>query len=248
MMRLEMRASKLGRQARPVGRHAVDAVDGADGDDVLVGALVAHHADASAPAAARRRPARACSYQPARADLLVDDRVGRLQDARRAPPSTSPRMRIARPGPGNGWRPTIVGGNAEHRAELAHLVLEQLAQRLDELELHPLGQPADVVVALDRRRRALEGDRLDDVRIERALRQELDVADSWRASSSKTSMKVSPMIRRLRSGSVDAGQARRGSARPRRPPRCGSERRRAGSPSPASPRRGAAGRCRRRCR
>ena len=65
--------------------------------------------------------------------------------------STSPMMRIARPGPGNGWRPVIVGGNAEGGAELADLVLEELAQRLDELETHALGQAADVVVALDGR-------------------------------------------------------------------------------------------------
>ena len=36
----------------------------------------------------------------------------------------------------------------------AHLVLEELAQRLDELEVHLLGQAADVVVALDDRARA----------------------------------------------------------------------------------------------
>src|ERR1051325_11734783 len=33
------------RQARPVGGHAVDALDRADRDHVVVGALVAHHAD-----------------------------------------------------------------------------------------------------------------------------------------------------------------------------------------------------------
>ena len=40
---------------------------------------------------------------------------------------------------------------AELDAERAHLVLEELAQRLDQLQLHPLGQAADVVVALDHR-------------------------------------------------------------------------------------------------
>src|SRR5882724_12929232 len=34
---------ELVRQPRPVGRHAVDALDGADRDDVLIRALVAHH-------------------------------------------------------------------------------------------------------------------------------------------------------------------------------------------------------------
>ena len=115
---------------------------------------------------------------------------------------TSPMMRMARPGPGNGWRPVIDGGNAEGGAELAHLVLEELAQRLDELEPHALGQAADVVVALDGLRRALERHRLDDVRIERALGEELRRRAAACASSSNTSMKVTPMIRRFFSGSV----------------------------------------------
>ena len=57
-------------------------------------------------------------------------------------------------------------------AELAHFVLEQLAQRLQQLEVHLLGQAADVVVALDHMRlaRARAG-RFDHVGIDRALRQ-----------------------------------------------------------------------------
>ena len=39
---------------------------------------------------------------------------------------------------------------AERHAELAHLVLEQVAQRLEQLQAQRLGQAADVVVALDR--------------------------------------------------------------------------------------------------
>ena len=60
-------------------------------------------------------------------------------------------------------------------AERAHLVLEQFAQRLDELHAHALGQAADIVVALDGHRRAA-GKRhaFDHVGIERALRQKVD--------------------------------------------------------------------------
>ena len=58
-------------------------------------------------------------------------------------------MRTARPGPGKGWRPTKRFRQAELAAEHAHLVLEQLAQRLDQLQLHALGQAADIVVRLD---------------------------------------------------------------------------------------------------
>src|SRR6185437_6515925 len=66
-------------------------------------------------------------------------------------------------------------------AERPHLVLEQLAQRLDQLEPHALGQAADIVVRLDgRRRSAREGHALDDVWIERALGEEVDLAELLR--------------------------------------------------------------------
>ena len=93
----------------------------------------------------------------------------------------SPGQRIARPGPGNGWRPTKASRQAELAAERAHLVLEQFAQRLDQLHVHALGQAADIVVRLDRHRRpAGERHALDHVGIERALRQELGAADLLR--------------------------------------------------------------------
>ena len=61
---------------------------------------------------------------------------------------------------------------AERDAQFAHLVLEQLAQGLEQLQVERIGQAADVVVALDRlcflRFRA---GRFDHVRIDRALRQ-----------------------------------------------------------------------------
>jgi hypothetical protein len=93
-------------------------------------------------------------------------------------------------------------GQAELAAERPHLVLEQLAQRLDELHVHALGQAADIVVALDRHRGpAGERDALDHVGIERALGEELGAAE-LRASASKTSMNSRPMVLRLVSGSV----------------------------------------------
>ena len=72
-------------------------------------------------------------------------------------------------------------GQAELAAERAHLVLEQFAQRLDQLHVHALGQAADIVVRLDRHRRpAGERHALDHVGIERALRQEFRAADLLR--------------------------------------------------------------------
>ena len=72
-------------------------------------------------------------------------------------------------------------GQAELAAERPHLVLEQFAQRLDQLHVHALRQAADIVVRLDGDRRAAgERHALDDVGIERALRQELGAADLLR--------------------------------------------------------------------
>ena len=67
-------------------------------------------------------------------------------------------------------------GQAELGADRADLVLEERAQRLDELELQVVGQAADVVVGLDRRRaRTAAG--LDDVGVQRALDEVLRVAE-----------------------------------------------------------------------
>ena len=74
--------------------------------------------------------------------------------------------------------PDDLVGQAELGAEPADLVLEQAAQRLDQLQRHVLGQPADVVVALDHRRRAVAAAALDDVGVQRALHEELGVGQT----------------------------------------------------------------------
>ena len=90
----------------------------------------------------------------------------------------SPGQRMARPGPGKRMAADEGLGQAELAAERAHLVLEQFAQRLDQLHVHALRQPADIVVRLDGDRRAAgERHALDHVGIERALRQELGAAE-----------------------------------------------------------------------
>ena len=136
---------------------------------------------------------------------------------------TSPTIRMPRPGPGNGWRRTISSGRPSSGADRADLVLEQRAQRLDELELQVVRQPAHVVVALDVGR-AVAAAGLDDVRVERALDEELDVLavrrrlgdDLAGSASSKTRMNSRPMILRLVLGVADAGERGRGSAPARR--------------------------------
>ena len=72
-------------------------------------------------------------------------------------------------------------GQAHLQADLADLVLEQVAQRLDELEAQVGRQAADVVVGLDLLGGLrLGGGALDDVGVERALGQEVDGADLGR--------------------------------------------------------------------
>ena len=83
---------------------------------------------------------------------------------------TSPTIRTASPGPGERLTPHDLLGQAQLGAHLADLVLEQVAQRLHQLERHVLGQAAHVVVALDVRRRLRAA--LDHVGVERALHQE----------------------------------------------------------------------------
>lgn len=60
-----------------------------------------------------------------------------------------------------------LGGDVHLATEFADLVLEELAQRLDQLEAvaghQALGNTADVVVGLDGLGRTLERDTLDDV-------------------------------------------------------------------------------------
>ena len=114
------------------------------------------------------------------ADLVDEDRVGLAQDVEL----------VAVDGAGHADREARAGERmaadeglrqAKLAAERAHLVLEQLAQRLDQLQVHALGQAADVVVRLDRHRRAAgERHALDHVGIERALREELRAADLLR--------------------------------------------------------------------
>ena len=80
------------------------------------------------------------------ADLLEQHGVGVAQDveplarhlADDADREPRPRERLA---------PHHPLGQAELLADAAHLVLEDQPQRLDELEVHVLGQAADVVVA-----------------------------------------------------------------------------------------------------
>ena len=137
--------------------------------------------------------------------------------SRRSLLTSPPTIRIAEAGPREGLAPDHPLGQAELGADRADLVLEQHPQRLDQLEVEVVGQAADVVVGLDRRR-VVGAAGLDHVRVERALDQEADVlelrglvledADELLADDLALALRL-----------VDARPAWRGSAlRPRRGP------------------------------
>ena len=70
--------------------------------------------------------------------------------------------------------------DAEVTADPAHFILEELTQRFHQLELHAFRQSAHIVVALDRGRRPAHRDGLDHIGIQRALGEEVEVAERLR--------------------------------------------------------------------
>ena len=124
------------RQPGPVGGHAVAAVDGAHRDRVLVGALVAHDAHALHRQQHRETlPER--RVQPGAPDLIDDDRVGQAQQLQPLAGDGADDAH-GEAGPGKRLPDDELLLEAEVAAEHADLVLEELAQRLDEREPHVL--------------------------------------------------------------------------------------------------------------
>ena len=115
---------------------------------------------------------------------------------------TSPRMRTARPGPGKGWRRTKVSGRPSSRPSARTSSLNSSRSGSTRPRFIRSGRPPTLWWDLMVTRRPLERHALDHVRVERALGQEARRRRACCASASKTSMKVPPMILRLRSGSV----------------------------------------------
>ncbi|KAI3482194.1 hypothetical protein L1887_55164 [Cichorium endivia] len=152
-----------GGLGRDVENHAIDALH-------LVGDAVRHLAQELG-----REGEPGGRHKSRGADLLNVDAVGVLEDldllARHDAQDADRQSRAGERMPAHQMR-----RNAQQTPKRTHLVLEQLAQRLDQLELHVLQQTTDVVVRLDRRRRTLERDALDHVRIQRALEEVLELA------------------------------------------------------------------------
>ena len=160
---------------RPVGRHAVLAGDGAQRQHVLVGAGVPHHPDR--PDGEEHREGLPHLVVPAALPEDPDEEGVRLAEDAQALLRHLPQHPNGQARPREGVAPEDLPRQAQLLPGGAHLVLEELPQGLDEGQLHPLGEPAHVVVALDGGRGALEGDALDHVRVEGALGQELDLPE-----------------------------------------------------------------------
>ena len=159
------------RYAGPVRGHEVLRLHGPDRNHRLVGPLVAHH------------PHRLHGKKHgedligAAIQIVGDDLL--QQDLITVPQQLQPRLRDfphhsdGQPRTREGVTPDDMGREPQDFAQLSHLVLEQTAQRLDQLESKLLRKPAHVVMQLDVGGRAGKTvTRFDDVRIERSLGEE----------------------------------------------------------------------------
>ncbi len=70
--------------------------------------------------------------------------------------------------------------NVQLSSDQTHFVFEQLAQRLDQFEIHLLRQPANIMMTFDHCRWTTHGNRFNDVRIKRTLHKIADVTDTAR--------------------------------------------------------------------
>ena len=163
--------------ARPVGGHEVLGRYGTQGEHAVVAAAVAHDANGARVGQDGEVLVHLLVFAGL-FQLFAVDRVGKAQRvglllgdlAHDADGKTRAGERLAG---------DEILGQAQLAAELAHLVLKEQAQRLDDLlKVDIVGKTADVVVALDDRGAAEAG--FDHVGVDRALRKEVDRADFLR--------------------------------------------------------------------
>ena len=178
MIGVETRASRSSGRSRPVGGHEVVGLHAPQGDRVLVGAAVAHHADRLHRQQHRERLGRLAI--PARSCAARRGRSRRPCGAWRASPRvTSPRQRTARPGPGNGCRQTTSSGSPSSRPSRRTSSLNRSRSGSISSKPSSAGRPptlwCSLIVAAGPSAAAAA---LDHVRVERPLGQELRVRDA----------------------------------------------------------------------
>ena len=163
-------------ELRPVRRHRVFARDRPDDDHIFVGPLVPHDADTLD----RQQDGERLPEFPVvipRPDLFHQHRVGVPEDDEpffghlADDPHRKPRSR-------KGLSPDDIVGHPELFSEEPDLVLEEVLQRLDELQLHFFRESPHVVVGFDDGAGSAKG-RLgfDQIRIERPLGEKLRTFD-----------------------------------------------------------------------
>ena len=165
------------RDARPIRRHGIHGRDGADGDDVFICTVIPHDPDRRGIGDDREVLPNAL-VQPRLGDLVAQDVVGVAERfeffARHLAHDAN-----GKPRTGEGLTHDHFAGQTEFETDLAHFVLEEVAERLDDfVEIDDGRKPADVVMALDDVRRALAA--LDDVGIDGALYQKVHFTDLFR--------------------------------------------------------------------
>ena len=170
-MRLAATRQHLVGEAGPVGGHVVVRGDRPQGHDVAVGAVVPLHAGA-AGVGQHGEDLPQAAVEAGRLDLLDEDGV-RLAQHGQALVGDLAQHAHGEAGAGEGVAPDDLFREPQLRPHRPRLVLEEVAQGLDQAEGQVLGQAPHVVVGLDLRRRpGLGGGALDHVRVQRPLGQE----------------------------------------------------------------------------
>ena len=133
MIRVEIRAKQVVGQMAPVGGHEVFGLDRADGDRRLHRSGHRPSRRRSAPAAARRTPATVLPIQPGLLDFVDHDRVG-LAEHVQSLLGHFAEAAHGQAGAGKRMPPDDVFRQAQLQAQAADFVLEQIPERLDQLE------------------------------------------------------------------------------------------------------------------
>ena len=142
-----------------------------------VRAFVAHDAHRPHIGGEYREALPQLAFETGLVDLVTNDRVGVLQgrDAFWGDLTEDPHAKTR---PGERLPEHDLVGQTELFAQLADLILEQIAQWFDQLQRHVLGQAAHVVMTLDDRGGAVSATTLDHVGVQRALHQVLGIAEA----------------------------------------------------------------------
>src|SRR5262245_51817812 len=119
--------------ARPIGRHEIFGSNGTQGDQVAIGAAVAHHTDALY-GRQHGEGLRDLAVELGTADLLQENRVGEAQCVqplgRECPNDPNGKSRAR-----ERMAPDPILGQSKLTTNLAHLIFEEVAQRLNQLKL-----------------------------------------------------------------------------------------------------------------